>query len=81
MFWTYLLMSLIFLFVYVWYRDEGRFERFVFLGWFILNGVGMLFYDIESGVINLSFILLVMLSVWYTGFKLGWGNSRGPHRG
>lgn len=78
MIWTYILLSLLFAFVYWWYMDEGRLERYGWLVLFLGNGIRLLWYGVEDAMVVLSLLMMVMVSQWYIGFKTGYGAIHGP---
>lgn len=71
---TFVLISLLFLFVYWWYMMEGRLERYAWLFWYlVIAGLNPMLWGFgQDTVIILSVLMMLMIGQWYVGFKTGY---------
>lgn len=65
----YVLLSLLFLFVYTWFRADERKERFIYLIAYLVQCTVPVFYGIEMAHLTLALLLMVMNIHWLVGFK------------
>jgi len=75
----FVLMSLLFLFVYWWFMEEQRLERYAYLFWYVVIGAGgVALWGLNDARLLLATMMLVMLTHWYVGFTWEVGVVREP---
>lgn len=65
----YVILSLLFAFVYWWFINEERLERYVYLFWYLVIGLTALGAPIQDVVIMTAVLVNIMIIHWYIGFK------------